>query len=133
MDRTRSQLGLAEPLRDLEVAETESDLSPALPREGAPRQPLGMRAPRSLRWLPVGNPSPDHRLPFCVRLTTNQILAVADDADLRAQMLEWSTVEMPSSGSDLLRRMRRLHEAATVLRSIAEELAHGWTEPKGAS
>jgi hypothetical protein len=66
-------------------------------------------------------------------LTTNQILAVADDADLRAQMLEWSTVEMPSSGSDLLRRMRRLHEAATVLRSIAEELAHGWTEPKGAS
>lgn len=63
-------------------------------------------------------------LPLCVRLTMEQVFEAADDADLRAQVLEWSTSQIPSVG--VVRKTSSLHEVASDLRRIAAHLQHDW-------
>ncbi len=76
--------------------------------------------------------SPDLRIPFCIRVTIEQVRDVAEDADLRGQMLEWSTKRTPN-GSQAIRRARSLHEVAADLRKIVTDLEGVWTEPESSS
>jgi hypothetical protein len=70
---------------------------------------------------------PPERIPFCIRLTSKQLLAAAEDADLRAQMLQWSNEEM-QDGSEVLRKVTSLHRVAIDLHTIAARLQSEWAE-----
>jgi len=73
----------------------------------------------------AGHRSSSDRIPFCIQVTMEQVLKVADDADLRAQMLEWSLNDVPD-GAQALRRVGCLHQVAIDLRRITATLEDGW-------
>lgn len=77
---------------------------------------------------PSTNKSPEPKMPLCIRLTVESVLDVAQDADLRAGMLEWSAGQIPTS-PQLLSKVSSLREAALDLRKTAALLMQGWSQP----
>jgi hypothetical protein len=75
-----------------------------------------------------GSSSADRQIPFCIRLTMEQIREVAEDAALRAEMLEVLLESSPGS-AQALRKVHSLRDVAIDLREIAERLEDGWEEP----
>lgn len=74
----------------------------------------------------------DTTLPLSIALTMEEVLETADDADLRADVLESSVGHIPTSPG-IARKADRLHEVAHDLRDIAEHIGDGLTEPRGPS
>jgi hypothetical protein len=77
--------------------------------------------------LEATDPTPRHPIPFSIRLTIDQVLDLADDADLRAQILQWAAQEMPQ-GSDVGHRVLSLRQVAIELRKVAAHLDDCWAE-----
>lgn len=73
--------------------------------------------------------SPEN-LPLSIRLTMEEVLDTAGDADLRADVLESAIGHIPTS-PDITRKANRLHEVAVELRDIAEHIGDGMTDDRG--
>lgn len=69
----------------------------------------------------------DDPIPFCIRLTIDQVLDLADEADLRAQILHWSAQET-SDGAGTSDRVHSLRDVAIELRGVASHLKGCWSE-----
>lgn len=69
----------------------------------------------------AGYPWPERRLPLGLRLTMEQVLEVAEDADLRADMFGWLSSGTPSNYQSLP-SVSALRQAARGLREIAAQL-----------
>jgi len=74
----------------------------------------------------------DLRVPFSIWITTEQILDVAEDADVRAMMLELTARRIKPS-ADVLRKVSALRDAARGLGRIAARLRDGWDGSRGSS
>lgn len=91
------------------------------------RQHLCLVEPLPETDIEATDPTPKHPVPFSIRLTIDQVLDLADDADLRAQILQWSAQEMPQ-GSDVGQRVLSLRQVAIELRKVAGHLDDCWAE-----
>lgn len=74
----------------------------------------------------------ERAIPFPIRVTLQELLAVADDADLRAEMLSWTIGHLPTSPQPP-DRIQSLHDIATNIRSTAERLFAEASEDLGRS
>lgn len=97
------------------------------PADGAVRQPS----------LPdLGTDSPADRIPFVVHLTTEQILQVADDAEIRAEILDGVSgafrdrrriaFRRGERTESIDRRVSSLRRVADDLRGIASQMMDDW-------
>lgn len=79
---------------------------------------------------------PSDALPFAVRLTILQILQVADDTDIRAEILNdvastfGAAQSRQTQAPQIDRRVDELRGVAEGLRSIAAQAIHRWAEPE---
>jgi hypothetical protein len=109
-----------------------------------------MHHPSSRRLALVANrPEPERdpveadRLPFAMRLTMGQILEVAEDAEIRAEIIEDVTSTLAARDATSIRRVERpdeigrrvdsLREVAGDLRSIAAQIMDSWAGPERSS
>lgn len=92
----------------------------------------------------LGTMPPTDRLPFAVRMTMTQILEVAEDAAIRAEVLDKviSTLDAGHDGAfirriakadQIERRVDSLREVASDLRGIASQILDRWAEPERSS
>ena len=74
---------------------------------------------------------PQTRLPLGVRLTMEQILEVAEDADLRADMFGWLSSGTSNSDQNLsnVNNVNALRQAARGLREISAKLGSNRADP----
>jgi hypothetical protein len=67
----------------------------------------------------------EEKIPFCIRITLEQILAVAEDAELRAQFLARTVNRIPAGTHDG-HRTESLLGIAADLRRVAAQLENDW-------
>jgi len=112
---------LPEPDRDPNEAQPAADVTYRLGE--ILRERLWTGAVDATDPIPLlsGSPSVD-RLPFAIRMTMAQVLEVAEDAEIRAEVLHdlASTFVAARDGTD--RRVNSLREVAVDLRKIAAQM-----------
>jgi len=80
-----------------------------------------------------GQSSGGYAIPFSIRVTLQELLTVADDADLRAQLLS-ASVEGTANGRQGPRKVESLHAIAASLRTTAARLlTEAWLEARDLS
>lgn len=107
------------------------------------RRPTGAADAASPASPALGTKRPADRLPFAVRLTMVQILEVAEDAEIRAEILDDVTfldarrdatvIRRVESPDQIQRRVDSLREVAGDLRSIAAQIVDRWAGPERSS
>jgi len=130
---------LAEPVRQ---AHRTNDLGAGTHRlEATLRGRIQTRAAYASLPDTVDRSATKPRIPFAIRMTAEQVLEVADDADIRAEILDDvanahldgraqpALTRIPTR-ADIDRRVLGLREVAAELRRIAANLQDSWGAPK---